>query len=146
MSTFEPLAAFALPTHTAPVIDEVVTRWVALPARTVERALRNVADGSFGEQVALGFGDELRLDGAFARSSDGELPTWRVPGRLVWHGPKLARTAHVEIALTAWSDDAVEVSVRPAGRRVLAWGARRERRYFDTAHRAATRIAQAVAA
>lgn len=121
-----------------PRIEAVVTRWLDGPPQRL---------GDFsGAPMSLGNGDELRFDGAFERTSDRALPTWRAPGRLVWHGPKLARVARVEIDVTKWGDDAAEVSVRPAGRGVFSWGPRRERRYFLSAHRAATHIARAVGA
>ena len=121
-----------------PMTEAVVTRWLDAPPQRL--------DDFSATQMSLGNGDELRLDGAFQRTSDRALPTWRAPGRLVWHGPTLARAARVEIDVTKWGDDAAEVSVRPAGRRVFSWGPRRERRYFLSAHRAATHIARVVGA
>jgi hypothetical protein len=129
----------------SPLIDEVVTLWVESPPQSLASVLHGLAN-SRGERIALGGGDELQLEGGFERSSDRALPTWRAPARLLWHGPKLVRVARVEVDVTAWRDDAAEVSVRPAGRRVLSWGHRRERRYFESAHRAATHLAHAVAA
>ena len=116
--------------------EEVVSRWVQSPRAAVETTVRD---------MALGRTDELRLDTPFERTSDRAVPTWRAHGRLLWHGPKLVRLARVEVDVTAWADDAAEVSVRPAGRRLLSWGPRREQRYFQSAHRAATRIADVVA-
>ena len=142
MSTLDLWPAVHEPLRPEPVIDEVVTRWAAAPRMSIELALHRLE----GEGAVLDCGDELRLDAPFDRSSDRAVPTWRAPGRLVWHAPKLARVAHVEVAVTAWSDDTAEVTVRPAGRRVLSWGPRWERRYFASAHRAASHIAQIVAA
>ena len=142
MSTFDLWPSVSEPLRPSTLVDEVVTRWASAPPPSIELALHRLEDGG----AALGRGDELQLDAAFDRSSDRALPTWRAPARLVWHGPKLARVAHVEVEVTAWSDGAAEVTVRPAGRRVLSWGPRRERRYFASAHRAASHIAQVVAA
>src|SRR6202011_6165411 len=48
----------------------------------------------------------------------------------------------VEIDVTMWSADTAELAVRPLGRRrYLAWGAGRERRYFDLTDQAADRLA-----
>lgn len=146
MSTFDLWPAVHEPLRPEPVSDEVVTRWASAPRPSIEFALHRLADSPSRERVPLGSGDELQLDAPFERSSDRALPTWRAPGRLVWHGPKLVRVVHVEVDVTAWNDDTAEVSVRPAGRRVFSRGQRRERRYFDSAHRAASHLAHVVAA
>ena len=143
MTTLEEWMRLAETQHTEPAVDEVVTRWVDWGPVTVDEALPHWADNP--ERVALGRGAELQLDADFERAADPHVPTWHAPGRLVWPDRRLMRVAHIEIDVTAWSEDKVEVSVRPAGRRVLSWGPRRERRYFDAAHRAATRVAAVVA-
>ena len=103
-------------------LEEVVTRWVHQPVRPVEEALA-------GEPG-------LRLHGPFADSIADGHRTWTARGRL----PDLRR-ARVELQVTRWSPEVTEVSLRPLGRRLVTWGPRRERRYFQGAHDAASRVA-----
>jgi len=49
--------------------------------------------------------------------------------------------ARVEVQITPWPNGEAEVTVRPRGRRLIAWSAARERRYFAAAHETATQIA-----
>jgi hypothetical protein len=122
-------------------LEEVVAQWVRVPRAEVEHAV-HATPGD--DRIPLSGTEELRLDTPFERTADRALPTWRAQGRLLWHGPMRVRLARIEVDVTAWTDDAAEVSVRPAGRRLLTWGPRRERRYFHSAHRAANVIADAV--
>lgn len=104
-------------------LEQVVTRWVAEPVRPVETALA-------GDDV-------LRVDGGFSQSCSNGHRTWTVHGRL----PALRR-ARVEVQVTQWAPELTEVSVRPTSRRVLTWGARYERKYFERAHAAAAHVAE----
>jgi len=104
--------------------EEVVTRWVAQP-RPVEQVVADPA--------ALGT-EGLRLLQPF----NHDHATWTAPARL--HGPR----TRVELQITAWPNGAAEVTLRPAGRRLLAWSRARERRYFAAAHDAATQLAQSL--
>lgn len=50
----------------------------------------------------------------------------------------------IEVQVTPWPNGTAEVTVRPRGRRLLAWGPRRERRYFNAAHDVAAQVADAL--
>ena len=56
------------------------------------------------------------------------------------------RIALVLIEVTAWSDDATTLALRPLSTRPDLWGARRMRHYFELGHLAADAIAHVVAA
>src|SRR5690349_16150346 len=97
--------------------EEVVTRWVTNP-RPVDQVV-----GDLGA-------DAVRLDRPFTNDHD----SWTAAGRL-----RRPRT-RVELQITSWPNGAAEVTVRPRGRRLVTWSSGRERRYFDAAHDAATRL------
>ena len=55
------------------------------------------------------------------------------------------RVALVLIEVTAWSDDATALALRPLSTRPDRWGAHRMRQYFELGHLAADAIAHVVA-
>jgi len=103
--------------------EEVVTRWVTNP-RPLEQVVRDPAALDVGGVQLLAF----RHDDA----------TWTASGRL--RGPR----TKIELQITSWPAGRTEVTLRPAGRRLLSWTPRKERRYFDAAHDVASRVAGAL--
>jgi hypothetical protein len=88
----------------------------------------------------------FRLDEPFMRSADATgRVTWRGNGRVVISAASIVRFARVEIAITEWANELAEVTLRSRGRHLVSWGDRRERRYFDLAHDAASHIAAVLA-
>lgn len=81
----------------------------------------------------------LVLDGAL-EPTPLVRPTWAGAGRLYGRGPRIARYARVHVWISAWSDDAVELQIRPVCRYPFNWGRRRRRRYFELAHLAADHV------
>jgi hypothetical protein len=79
----------------------------------------------------------LRLTGPFTRAvsiTEG----WAAPGRI--------GRVPVDVELDEWSDRVAELRIVPRSRHVDLWTKRRQRRYFDDAHRAATALACVLAA
>jgi hypothetical protein len=121
----------------------VVDRWITEPAERVEDAMHVAFDA--GTVLDLGSAGELHLDGPFTAVSAEGRAAWRAPARLVYRGASILRFTRVDVEVIAWSESLTEVTVRSSGRRVVTWGERRERRYFEQAHRAATRVAGVLA-
>jgi hypothetical protein len=83
----------------------------------------------------------LRVELPFA-TAPGTPPVLRTTGRLYGRGPRVARYTRVDVELSAWSHGATELRIRPVTRRVPAWSRRRQRRYFDVAHRTVDELAR----
>ena len=68
------------------------------------------------------------------------------------HAPAMLTSSHgrrvaiVRLEVTAWSDDATALALRPLSSRPDHWGARRMRQYFALGHLAADTIAHLIAA
>ncbi len=95
-----------------------------------------------GTELALGDGNTLQLDAAFGVmfpvfGVDGA--SWNAPASLCARGRRRER---VEIELNLWDEHATELVVRPRSRSPYRWSARRLRRYFRLAHRAADVLTQ----
>ena len=80
------------------------------------------------------------------------LPFEEVVTRWVWPARPIQETSTderrlrrphttIEVQITPWPNGIAEVTVRPRGRRLVAWSASRERRYFDAAHAVAAQVA-----
>ncbi len=69
-------------------------------------------------------------------------------GRARLHGAGFRLVLHtrVDVEITAWSHTSCEVSVQPAARAPMTWGARRLRRYFELGPLFADRICSTLAA
>jgi hypothetical protein len=107
------------------MVDEVVTRWVARPAGDLVTTLDRAPIAA-----------ELRLSTPFSSATDAS-------GReIAWAYGRVGRVK-VEVALTAWTAELTELTIRRHGRHLVTWGEGSERRYFDRAHEAASGIAAA---
>jgi hypothetical protein len=102
---------------------DVVTRRVDRSCSALERRFDVVDTASV----------DLRVDRPLTRGS-GPIPVWHTTGRLYGSGPRVARYTRVHLEITAWSEETSELRMRPFTRRIGAWGARRQRRYFARAH------------
>ncbi len=119
----------------------VVTRRVNVSTSAVRAVL---AHPDVLGRAPLGDVGWLVIDAPLVRLDTG-IETWHGRGRLYGRGPRLARYARVEIVLTAWSDEASELTLRPVCPYPLRWGARRLRRYFALAHLAGDHLARVLA-
>jgi hypothetical protein len=106
---------------------DVVTRLVNQRASSLQQIVGRMPPGE----------GHLRFHRPFIAAIDAGCPSWHATGRLYGSGLRLARYTRVNIELTAWSDHATELRVRPVTRRLPTWGKRRQRRYFQLAHRTA---------
>ena len=86
----------------------------------------------------------VALDNEFTPAPTALVPTWHTRGRLPFRRP-LARFARVSIEVAQWSDKVVELRLSPVSHHLGRWGERRQRRYFDVAHRAADDLVSAIA-
>jgi hypothetical protein len=88
-------------------------------------------------QLALGDDATLQLDAPFGVKFPVfgvEGASWTAPASLYARGHRRER---VEIELSAWDERATELLLRPQAQSPHRWYARRVRRYFRVAHRAA---------
>lgn len=76
-------------------------------------------------------------------SSRQPVPTWCGTAHLLTSRRRLVATVEVEVS--AWSDDATNLTIRPVAQHPERWRAWRLRRYFTLAHLAADATAQIVA-
>jgi hypothetical protein len=116
---------------------EVVARRVNRSWTRVERLLRDSTLFVAGTRVQLTSGAVLRLDASFAPARWALVSTWQASGRLYGRGRRRSVFTRVKLDVTAWSDDASELRLRPVTRHFGSWGARRQRRYFAIAHECA---------
>lgn len=85
--------------------------------------------------VALGDRGSLDLDGPFIPETTTHA-AWSTTGRLRGVG-RSERAERIDVVLSAWSADTVELRIRPQSAHSYRWGRRRLRRYFDLGHQAA---------
>jgi hypothetical protein len=93
--------------------------------------------------VSAAEGSRLRFDGPFI-ASGRDAAVWRTTGRLYGDGARIMRYTRVHIEFATWSHRATEVRMRPITRRIPNWGARRQQRYFEGAHRMIDELARAL--
>jgi len=84
----------------------------------------------------------LRFDEPFTRRAADRTDGYHARARLSHPGARLARSTRVDIKLTAWSAPVSELRLVPAKRRLARWGRRRQRRYFEQAHRTVDELAR----
>lgn len=109
----------------------VVVRRIRQRPAAVEAAL----DG-----IPLGATGWLRLEMPFERRMSEPVPGWHARGRLHGSSPSMARYTRVQIEVSALSAAECEMRLWPASERSFRWGRRRQRRYFELAHRAADQL------
>lgn len=110
----------------------VVSRLIKVPTEDIDAALR--AHGT--APIDLDGAGSLVLTAPLTWSE--RTRSWGGRGRLQGRGLRLPTSfTRVEIEVSAWSDRASELSLRPVARSPHRWGLRRLRRYLDLAHRAA---------
>ena len=124
---------------------DIVTRRVNRRPDSIDRVLAGPQD-VFRAPMTLGTAGVLRVDRPFTRRDGGLVTAWRTEGRLYGSGLRLARYARVELELSVFSTACCEVRLRPVCRHAHRWGGRRQRGYFDLAHRAADSVVAVVAA
>jgi hypothetical protein len=76
----------------------------------------------------------LEFDAPFTAMGGATVPGWRTTGR-IHMGGFAGRSTKVDVECNGWSTDSIELRVRPVTRRVARWGRRRQRHYFELAHR-----------
>ena len=121
---------------------EVVSRIIAAPATTVAASLTSVSTGAHPASFELGPLGRLSLTAPVRSSVD--MSTWRARGRLHPRRPRVAQFSRIEIEISAWSDSACELTLRPTCRHIRRWSDRRWRRYFQLAEAAASALAPAL--
>ncbi len=84
----------------------------------------------------------LHIDEAFVPIGDRVQPGWRARGRVHGHRLRWVRSTRVDIELRAWSQHGGELRLRPVSRRLPMWTTRRQRHYFEHAHRSADQLAR----
>jgi hypothetical protein len=87
--------------------------------------------------------EQLQIDQPFTTACGTPL-LLRTTGRLYGRGARILRYTRVHVEVMAWSRERTEVRLRPRSRRLPRWGARRQRRYFEIAHRTADELAEAL--
>jgi hypothetical protein len=115
----------------------VLSRRVGREPGLAERALATLTDGDFAGLTLAGPFERRTIVGLW-----GSGPVEReAPGRL-----RTGRRSPepVEVELAPWARHAVEIRVRPAGRRPQRWTPRRQHQYFEHAHQAIDELARAL--
>jgi hypothetical protein len=113
----------------------VLERRVNQPLPAVNAALSIGLPFARDSEWPLGSEGALRVDNPLRRTLGSYDMSWRADARLVTHRGRLV--ARIEMEVDAWSVDSTRLQLRPVARHPERWGARRLRRYFDLAHRAA---------
>jgi len=121
----------------------VVSRLIKVPIDEIGPALGGDGTGARGTApIALDGAGSLMLTTPFTWAD--RTRTWRGHGRLYGRGLRLTRFTRVEIEVSAWSNEASDVSLRPLARSPHTWGLRRLHRYLDLAHRAVDELGRAL--
>lgn len=128
------------PTRRATIGDlVVVTRLITVDMDRLGFALAGATAPPMPPAIPLGDAGALVVTEPFRRV-DGTRAAWRASGRLYGRGPRLARYTRVELEVSAWSDKASELVLRPVNRSPHHWGLRGLRRYTALAHLAADEL------
>ncbi len=134
---FEPPVASPHPIRIGDLVT--VSRLVTVPIDKVGTVL---GDGpAWPGPLALDLGDAgtLELTDPFTQEPR-EATTWRAEARLRGRGLRLARYTRVQLEVSAWSEGASQLVMRPVARSPHTWGSRRLRQYFDLSHQAADQL------
>ena len=118
-----------------PIEMETIVRRVPVPPSAADAAI---------SELPSRHDLHVELGGEFSPAPAALVPTWRTRGRLSFRRP-LARFARVNVEVAQWSDKVVELRLSPVTHHMSRWGERRQRRYFDEAHRAADDLVSAIA-
>ena len=115
----------------------VLSRRVGREPGLAERALAGLTDGSYAGLTLAGPFERRTIVGAWDSGPvEREAPADLRTGR---RSPE-----RVEVELAPWARHAVEIRVRPAGRRPERWTPGRQHRYFQHAHEAIDELARAL--
>ena len=133
----------AIPNHspTQPHLADMllVSRRINVATHLVGAALTDPDAQRALSRIELGHGRWLTIDRPLTPVELGR-QTWRGRGRLHRSGLGLVRYARVELELSAWSEDASQLWIRPVASHPTRWGVRRLRRYIATATDAADHL------
>jgi hypothetical protein len=112
----------------------VLSRRVGRPLVLAERTLVGLPSGEYDGLTLLGFFERRTMVGPWGSGPpERDAPADLRVGR---------RTERVMVELGPWSQDAVELRVRPCTRRPQRWRGRRQARYFAAAHAAIDALAR----
>ena len=115
----------------------VLSRRVGREPSLAARALAALTDGDYAGLTLAGPFERRPIVGAWGSGPvEREAPADLRTGR---RSPE-----RVEVELAPWARHAVELRVRPAGRRPDRWTPRRQTRYFEHAHAAIDELARAL--
>jgi hypothetical protein len=115
----------------------VLSRRVGREPGLAERALAGLTDGDYAGLTLVGPFERRTIVGLWGSGPvEREAPADLRTGR---RSPE-----RVEVELAPWARHAVELRVRPAGRRPERWTSRRQSRFFEHAHRAIDELARAL--
>jgi hypothetical protein len=117
----------------------VLSRRVGRAPSLAERALAGLVEHEYAGLTMVGPFERRTVVGPW-----GSGPTEREAPAQLRTGRRTPERIAVEVA--PWARHAVEIRVRPAGRRPDRWTGRRQLRYFDHAHEAIDELARALAA
>jgi len=115
----------------------VLCRRVGRPLTLAECALTTMPADCYGGLTFVGPFERRAMTGPWGSGpAEREAPAELRTGR---------RSAErVVVELGPWAHDASELRVRPASRRLVRWGGRRQMRYFDRAREAIDALARAL--
>jgi hypothetical protein len=139
-------ASYAEVSPMTPRLEVVVARRIDRASTSLPQLLSDPTRFAPRTALPLGTDSVLRIDTPFSATGSRSAPRWTTTGRLYGRGPRVALFARVEVEVSAWSDRAGELRLRPVGQHVGLWGRRRQRRYFALAHRSADRMVQLLTA
>jgi len=117
----------------------VLSRRVGRAPSLTERSLPGLSGREYAGLTIVGPFEHRTIVGPW-----GSGPTEREAAADLCTGRRTPERVAVEVA--PWDRHAVELRVRPAGRRPDRWTGRRQLRYFDHAHAAIDELARALAA
>ncbi len=125
--------------HTSVAIHDavVISRRIGTSPLRLGTLLAGHSPAGLRGSVALGDRGHLVLDRPFAPETATHA-AWSTTGRLRGAG-RSERDEPIDLVLSAWSAEAVELRIRPKSAHAYRWGRRRLRRYFDLGHLAADR-------
>jgi hypothetical protein len=88
----------------------------------------------------------LQIDRWYAKPGREGRANWYATGRIIGERRRLIRFTRVQLEITALSEYASELRIRPTRSRVQTWTKRRQREYFDRAHDAADGLVRSLSA
>lgn len=142
---FDPWARVPVLPAQLPLHDLVlVTRRIDAPIAHVARRLSELSSTDPAQPIAVGERGWLHIPDAPERAHRGLI--WRARGRLHPTGVRLTPFIRVDVEVSAWSDRASELFLRPTSRHPFYWGTRRLQRYLDLAPRTGDALATLLSA